>query len=202
MVETEIPMNAEVHSMEGSYGHSVCVIVDPIKDEVTHLVVRENNFPQTQRLVPIHLVQITSPQQINLATTPEQLKKMDVFVETEFIPSNPELTSMMIWPYVEPAVGFITIEHEKMPAGEIAIRRGTRVRATDASIGRVDELMIDRQTEKITHIVLREGHLWGKKDISIPVSQIESMDKDSIHLKLSKGEVEALPEIPIRRFTS
>ncbi len=199
MVDVGIPINAEVHSMEGPYGRSLRVILDPVKEKVTHLVVRENEFPQTRKLVPVELVQVTSPQQINLKCTTDQLKKMDDFVEAEFIPSDPQQAWVMIWPYVEPAPGFVTIEHEKMPTGEIAIRRGTHVHATDGSIGRVDELMVDRKTEKITHLVLREGHLWGAKDISIPVSKIKSMDQSTVYLNLSKSEVEVLPEIPIRR---
>lgn len=199
MADVEIPINAEVHSMEGPYGHSLRVIVDPIKEKVTHLVVQEKEYPQTQKLVPVELVQVTSPQQINLKCMNDQLKKMDDFVETEFIPSNPQQAWVMVWPYVVPAPGFGTIEHENMPSGEIAVRRGTRVHATDGAIGRVDELMIDEKTENITHLVLREGHLWGTKDISIPVSKIKSMDQNTVYLNISKSEVEALPEIPIYR---
>ncbi len=200
MINVEIPIGAQVHSMEGSYGRALCVILDPIEEKVTHLVVEENEFPQTQRLVPIDLVQVTSPQQINLMCTADQLKQMETFLEEEFIPSDPKVGSVFIWPYSVPETDFITLEYEKMPVGEIAIRRGTRVHASDGLIGHVDELMIDRKDRKITHLVLREGHLWGQKDISIPVSQIDRIDQDIVYLKLSKKEVEALPEIPIRRF--
>ncbi len=195
-MNVEIPIGVAVHSMQGSYGRSLYVILDPIQEKITHLVVQEEDFPQTQRLVPIHMVQVTSPQQINLAASAKMLNEMDTFIETEFIPAKP----VMIWPYVEPETEFILLEHEKIPFGEITARRGTRVRASDGEIGRVDEFMIDRKDGKITHLVLREGHLWGKKEISIPVTQIKSMEQDAVYLKLSKKEVEALPEIRIRRF--
>ncbi len=200
MLDIEIPMDAEVSSEDGPYGRPICVIVDPIREKVTHLVVEENDFPQTQRLVPINLIHVTASKQIGLECSSDQLKKMDAFVETEFVPSNPELTWMMIWPYVEPTAGYFTVEHEHMPDGEIAIRRGAHVHATDGFIGRVDELMIDRNSGKITHLVLREGLFRWKRDISIPVSKIERMDQNTVYLKLSKREVDALPEIPIRRF--
>ncbi len=200
MINVEIPIGAEVHSMEGPYGRALCIILDPIEEKVTHLVVQESEFPHTQRLIPIDLVQVTSPQQINLAHTTEQLKKMDSFVETEFIPLDPKVSSVFIWPYSVPEMDFIPLEYEKMPIGEIAIRRGTHIHASDGWIGRVDELMIDRKSRKITHLVLREGHLWGQKEVSIPVSQIDHMDQETIYLKLSKKEVEALPEIRIHRF--
>jgi sporulation protein YlmC with PRC-barrel domain len=202
MINVEIPIGAEVHSMEGPYGRALSIILNPIEEKVTHLVVEENEFPQTQRLIPIELVQVTSPQQINLMCTADQLKKMETFLEEEFIHADPKVGSVFIWPYSVPATDLITLEYENMPVGEIAIRRGTHVCASDGWIGRVDELMIDRKDRKITHLVLREGHLWGQKDISIPVSQIDHMDQDTIYLKLSKKEVEALSEIPIHRFGS
>ena len=199
MPDIEIPMNVEVHSTEGPYGKSRCVILDPIKDRVTHLVVREEAFPQTERLVPIDLVKVSSPEQISLACTAQQLAAMENFVEEHFINAGGPLADSMLWPYVESGPEVITLVHEKVPAGEVKIRRGTAVHATDGQIGRVDELMIEKETGGITHLILEEGHLWGKKDVSIPVDQIEGIEPDGVRLKLSKRQVEALPEIQIHR---
>ncbi len=199
MPDIEIPVNAEVRASDGPYGRSVCLIVEPLQEKVTHLVVQEDAYPQTQRLVPVELVEVISPGHIHLKCTMRQLRKLDSFVDTEFIPSDPALGPIMVWPYVEPALGPIVLEHEKVPAGEVAVRRGTPVHAIDGAVGRVDELMMDRASGKITHLVLREGHLWGRKDVSIPVSKIRRLDQDGIQLELSKKEIEALPEIPIRR---
>ena len=199
MPEIEIPVNAELRSSDGPYGRSVCLIVDPVQNIVTHLVVQEDEYPQTQRLVPIDLAEIAAPGQVNLRCTTDQLKKMDSFVDTEFIPSDPAISPIMVWPFVEPAMGPIAIEHEKVPTGEVALHRGTPVHATDGLVGRVDELMIDQAGGKITHLVLREGHLWGQKDVSIPLSKIQGIGQDGIQLGLSKKEIEVLPEIQIHR---
>ena len=59
--------------------------------------------------------------------------------------------------------------------------------------------MIDEESDEITHLVMREGHLWGKKEVSIPISAIDNIDENGITLKLSKDQVKNLPEIPIRR---
>ena len=32
----------------------------------------------------------------------------------------------------------------------------------------VDELLVDPENEHITHLVMREGHLWGQKDVVYP----------------------------------
>jgi hypothetical protein len=49
---------------------------------------------------------------------------------------------------------------------------------------------------------MREGHLWGKKDVAIPVSGIDHYEENTVYLKLSKQQIEALPAVPIRRWAA
>jgi hypothetical protein len=46
---------------------------------------------------------------------------------------------------------------------------------------------------------MREGHLWGQRDVTIPISKIDRMEENTVYLKLDKESVEALPTIPVRR---
>jgi hypothetical protein len=46
---------------------------------------------------------------------------------------------------------------------------------------------------------MREGHLWGAKEIAIPVSDIVRIDEDAVYLRLDKADIEALPRIPTRK---
>jgi hypothetical protein len=57
----------------------------------------------------------------------------------------------------------------------------------------------------VTHILLKEGHLWGRKQVAIPVSAITSV-ADGIRLSITKKQVEGLPPVaaaegsaPLRR---
>ncbi len=200
MFEVGIRINAAVHATDGMCGHAVCLVVDPIHEKVTHLVVEEDELPRMQRLVPIDLVHSARQEEIEIKCGTDQFKKMDTFVDEQFLPSNSHGALHRFWPYVEPETPLDLPEHQKIPAGEVALRRGTPVHATDGLIGRLDELMIDRKDGSITHLVLREGHLWGPKDISIPVAQIEKLDPEAVYLRLAKKEVEQLPQIRIRRF--
>jgi sporulation protein YlmC with PRC-barrel domain len=198
----EISMNAEVNCADGPCGRSVCVIIDPVNDRITHLVVGENNLSETQRLVPIDQIIESNPQSIRLSCKREELEKMPSFVETEFIATSiagAEMGSSMLWPYSTPDLGYITLEHDRVPPNELAIHRGAIVEAADGKVGKVDEFLVDPKSGDITHLVLREGHLWGQKDITIPVSQIDHLEENIVHLKLEKKDIEALPSIPIRR---
>jgi hypothetical protein len=50
----------------------------------------------------------------------------------------------------------------------------------------------------MTHLVLREGRLWGKKDITIPLDQIERIEEDMVRLKLDEAAVGRLPSVKAR----
>jgi hypothetical protein len=91
------------------------------------------------------------------------------------------------------------VEKEHIPADKLAIRRGARVDAMDGHVGRVDEFLINPQNDLIKHLVLREGHLWGQKDVTIPDGMIDHYQGNTVFLKINKSQIEALPAIPIRR---
>ena len=44
--------------------------------------------------------------------------------------------------------------------------------------------------------LLQEGHLWGKKDVAIPISAVTRVD-DGIALNIAKKDVENLPSVDI-----
>jgi sporulation protein YlmC with PRC-barrel domain len=171
---------------------------------VTHFVMKEQWFPHVQRLVPMELVTESAPHLIQLRCTTKDLAGLDSFTETKFIQSEDpyhiyDMEECRQWPYVLPEDEMMPIEYERVPHGELAIHRGAHVRAKDGHVGRVDEFLVDPTNMHITHLVLREGHLWGQKDVTIPVSEIERLEEDTVYLKLNKHSVEELPSIPIRR---
>jgi hypothetical protein len=45
---------------------------------------------------------------------------------------------------------------------------------------------------------MREGHLWGQKDVTIPVSQIDHYKDNTVYLKLNKQVIDKLSSIPVR----
>jgi sporulation protein YlmC with PRC-barrel domain len=200
----DIPVNAEVYAADGPCGRSTYIILNPMTRRVTHLVVKEKRFPHAEYLVPIDYVIEATPQLIRLRCTGHELKELEAFIETEFVSSNfPEYAGdpYMTWPYVIPEAEAVPVEHERIPPGELAIRRGAQVEASDGHVGQVDEFLVDPKNGHITHLVLREGHLWGQKDVTIPVSQIDRIEEDTVYLKLDKHSVEMLPTIPVRRDT-
>ena len=201
----DIPINVDVECSEGNCGKSTVIIVDPRTDEVTHVVVKEKQFPNVEHLVLVNLIESTTPNLIKLSCSKQELSKMDEFIEHKFIRTEKPYdrytdNRFMLWPYYYPIESqYVDLQKERIPPGELAIHRGAQVMAVDGRVGSVDEFLTDPQSGHITHLILREGHLWGKRDVTIPVSQLDHISNDTVYLKLDKSSVEALPDVPVKR---
>jgi hypothetical protein len=86
--------------------------------------------------------------------------------------------------------------------GELAVCRGTRVEATDGYVGKVDEFMVNPENGHITHLVMREGHLWGQKDVIIPLPAMGDTRKYTVFLKFDMHQIESLMTYPVHRRLS
>lgn len=201
---TNIPIEAQVECTDGPCGRSVAVIVHPIQRRVTHVVVDDKT---AQRLVPMDKVLETSSSSIRLRCSQAELAEMDSFVETHYIEAPQPVTPAagMLYPeYMAPLatvdeMDWVEVAEERVPLGELAIHRGASVEASDGPIGRVGELVVDPKGDEITHFVLQEGHLWGKKEVTLPLSAIDFVQADTVYLKLDKEAIKQLPAIPLKR---
>jgi uncharacterized protein YrrD len=211
----DLPLNADVYCADGLCGRSVCLIVNPITKKVTHFVVQKKGFLHLEYMVPLSLVSESSPEKIHLRCKAEALAQLDSFEQMEFIkvddpadlvmppyPSELGAENIYLWPYVESENGAMGMygEVEQIPYDEVGFHRGAQVQAKDGRIGQIDELVVDPVTSKITHLVLREGHLWGQKEITIPVAEIDHLEEDRVYLNLTKEQVEALPAVAVERW--
>lgn len=207
----EIPLNVQVECTDGVCGRSEYVLINPVVDKVTHLVVRED-ASGTEYIVPVDLMDETIADKIRLHCSKAELKKMPPFIKTTFIEEKvPDMKynypgglygggSYFYLPYVvSERTEYKATEHQQIPSGELALRRGTRVEATDGYVGRVNEFVVNPENSHITHLVMREGHLWGKKDVIIPLSALGDTHDDTVFLKLDKHQIEALPPLPLHR---
>jgi uncharacterized membrane protein len=212
---SKIPLNAKAECADGACGESITVIVNPVSQKVSHVVVQVKDLPApNQRLVPIDQVAETTPDLVRLRCTKDELAEMEPFTETHYIETDaldayPAAFyggesawggSYYMSPYATmPQTIRQEVEEERVPPGELAVHRGTFVEATDGYVGSVGELVIDPEGEYITHFVLKAGHLWGKKEITLPLAAIDHVLRDTVYLKLDKQAIERLPAIPVQR---
>jgi len=216
----QFTIGAETSCSDGTCGKVTRVIVDPVAKEVTHLVVEPEHRQGLGRLVPLRLIDATASP-IRLGCTQAEFEQLDPAEETRFLPGTSGYAGygpgqVGYWPYyglggpLDMADGGVsggltgigggivsqTVTTDTVPQGEVEVRRGDPVEATDGDIGRVQGLVIDRGTRHVTHVLLQEGHLWGRKEVAIPIGAVDSTG-DRIRLRISKREVQDLPPVDV-----
>jgi sporulation protein YlmC with PRC-barrel domain len=201
----ELPLDAEVHCSDGRCGRSTYVVLNPATEKITHIVVKEKRPSRVERLVPVVLVANAAAEVILLGCTLAEFSALEPFNQTDFVygdlphhATDPSLTAL--WPYVVPAKRIVDEAIRAIPPGELAVRRGARVRATDGRVGRVDEFLVDPEHGNITHLCLRKDHVWGDKVVCIPVSEIGEIEEKVVHLKVDKKAIASLPSVPVKRW--
>jgi hypothetical protein len=198
----DLPVQAEVHCSDGLAGRSTCVIGNPMNRRITHLVIQSLRPPFRELLVPVDQVEETTDDRIKLKCTRNELIKMEPFEVEEY--KRTEMPGYLYWTHVQPAVVdmsdaveiYTPVKRQNVPAGELALQRDARVEAADGYVGQVDELLINAKDMQVAYLVLLERHIFQKREITIPVSQIDHVSEDTVYLKLDRQGVKALPTTP------
>jgi sporulation protein YlmC with PRC-barrel domain len=204
-------IGADVTASDGDIGTLKRVVVDPVAQAITHLVIEPRHRQGLARLVPVDLAD-AMPSGIMLRCTTEEFERLDSAEETQFVPGTigyedygPE--QVVSWPYYGlsggQAGGVIgasvpgvseTVTYDTVPAGDVEVRRGEPVYATDGPIGHVHGLVMDPASHRVSHVLLAEGHLWGHKEVAIPISAVVNVE-EGIKLQITKHEVADLPPV-------
>jgi len=208
-----------VRCRDGLFGEVADVVIDPTRRRVTHLVVQPHRQHGLARLVPIALATADEGSAgINLSCLIEEVRCLEPVQEFaylrlgEFPVADPDwdvgVENLLAIPYY--GVGFggnpvdydphVGVSYDRIPKDEVEIRRKSEVvSADDHRVGHVDGFLVDVD-DQITHVVLEHGHLWGRRDVAIPISAVDRVASDAITLNLTRDEVGALPEAAVRRW--
>ena len=214
-----LDLGAEVRCSDGDLGEVADIVVDPTTRRVTHLVVKPRHEYFTPRLVPIDLVRSGDATPIVLGCSLKEAGDLEQAEEVaylrlgEFPVDDPsydvQVTEMLALPYYEgldiPSAGVTTygrgvdVRYERVPKGEVEIRRKSPVTCSEGHrLGHVDGLVIEGA--EVTHVVLEQGHLWGKREVAIPIGAVGGVDVDGVTLTISKDDVEQLHPVRVHRW--
>ena len=185
-------MGAEASCVDGPGGKVIRVIVEPATETVTHLVVEPGHRQGAGRLVPLDLVDATADG-IRLRCTVAEFGRLEAAEETELV--DPLIGGMALGGLGAPMGAPAPVQavvRDVVPMGEEDIEHGDAVHALDGEIGRVEGLRVDPGDHRVTHVLLAQGHLWGRKEVAIPASAVLKVE-NGIWLNLTKKQVEDLP---------
>jgi sporulation protein YlmC with PRC-barrel domain len=213
--ETKLTIGVRASCSDGHCGEVRRLIIDPATDRVTHLVIQPGHRKEDARLVPVQLVETTEGE-VSLRCTRAEFDRLDRAEERHLAdPADQhvgdvgavvgEVYDVSGEEYMPMGIGgLVDIGHAPMPArrrtivedavplGEAQVRSGDRVHAVDGEIGRVQGFLVNPDDDRVTHVLLAEGHLWGHKEVAIPVNAVTRLD-EGIRLNLTKEQVGDLP---------
>lgn len=201
MDEPHFTIGVTAHCSDGECGAVIRVVIDPVARRLTHIVVEPRHRLGLARLVPLDLVE-SSNDEVTLGCSVDEFDKLDIAEETDFLPGTAYEgyggQFVMPLPYLPLGPGSTTlpVTYDKLPLGEVGVRRGVPVHATDGEIGKVQGLVIDPADHGVTHVLLQEGHLWGREEVAIPISAVVEF-KPEMRLSMTKQEVRDLPAVDI-----
>ena len=188
---------------DGYRGEVLAAVIDPAARTVTHIVVEPEGRQGLARLVPLDLLDASSDQ-MRLGCTEEEFKELEAAEETlaEFVPGYPGPVQLLPagWrdaggPTADGGAILRIPEKETIdivPPGEVEEHRGDHVHATDGDVGQVRALRIEEGSRQVTHVLVREGPLWDRKDVAIPFEAVAGFD-DGIRLSITRQQVQDLP---------
>jgi sporulation protein YlmC with PRC-barrel domain len=205
---TQLTLGAEATCSDGVCGEVDRIIVDPDTKAVTHIVVEPKNGRVVGRLVPINLIEATAGD-IRLRCSAAELEDLAIADEEhpqappESQPWEQQMITGVPDPQYEGLHEFAVpkppapIAYDLVPLGAIEVRRNSQVVAEDGDVGQLEALVVEPDSNKVTHLLLQKGHHWGHKQVPIPISAVSFFDDDGtgIQLKISKQEVQDLPEL-------
>jgi len=215
-----LELGTPVRCTDDTFGELADVVIDPISKRLTHLVVRpRDQEEQAARLVPVELAEGSDEgSEISLHCTVEEANRLEPVHEFAYLRlgeapvEDPDwdvgVEDVLAMPYYEadplgpnpnyePNVG---MTYDRVPKGEVEIRRSSAVTSADGhDLGQVDGFLVDGDGQ-ITHFILERGHLWGRREITIPIGAVGKVETDAVTLGLSKDEVGALPSVRVHRW--
>jgi sporulation protein YlmC with PRC-barrel domain len=206
---TALVIGSEAVGSDGYRGEVLAVVVDPAARTVTHLVVEPRGREGLARLVPLDLADLADTvgagsDPVRLRCTETEFMNLEPAEETlaEFVPGYPDPVQLLPpgWRGAGGGTadgGTILRIPEKetidvVPPGEVEERRGDHVHATDGDIGGLRGLRIDPGSRRVTHVLVREGHVWGHHDVDIPAEMVAGFG-DGIRLSVTRQQVRDLP---------
>ena len=182
-------LGATVETADGTCGDLRRLVVDPLTRTVTHLVVGAAHHRTGGHLVPRGLVaRVSGP--IRLSCDQSTFDALPLAEATEVLPA---VTGSWAG---GAALGMgprqVVVVADQVPTGEDELCSSTPVESTEGFAGRCGGVAVDHLGGTVNHVLLEQGHLWGRRQVWIRSDDVTEIG-ETIRLRLTREQVLALP---------
>jgi uncharacterized protein YrrD len=200
-------------------GHVNRVIIDPRTTEVTHIVVRKGFLFSEDKVLPIKLVESTTPERVIVKISEDDIERLPDFEETHYVSirqqpadtedeavNSPEHVRSVYW-YPPAGTDYTTfsgypLHHpfvieqldRNIPDNTVPLHEGSNVYSHDGDhVGNVEQVIIDTETNQASHLLVSDGLLFKEKKM-IPMTWVDNIQESEVQLATDSRLLEALPD--------
>jgi uncharacterized protein YrrD len=193
-------------------------VIDPVTNEVTHIVVQKGWLLAEDKVVPLDKVNVADEHDIILNESLDDFNELPPFKETHFVqaggsdmpapgPDDPPHLRVSPAYYWYPPAGYLEVPgsgigyenwphmvtKENIPEETVALKEGSKVISSDGShVGNVERLFVEKDSNRATHFLISQGLLFKDRKL-IPAYWIKTMEEDKVYLAVSSTILENLP---------
>src|SRR5262245_18676728 len=205
-----LALGSTVRCSDGAIRELADIVVDAPARRVTHLVVQPKRQHEDARLVPLELAGEDDDDGVALFCTAETLDGLQPVREYAYLPAGQQpdesaewdvgVEDVLVVPSVEPLeMGEpeldpnVNLMYDRVPKGEVELRLTSSVYSADEHrVGSVNGVVVG-EDGLITALTLQRGHLWWRREISVPVDAIASLENDVATLGVEKSDLKGFP---------
>jgi sporulation protein YlmC with PRC-barrel domain len=185
------------------------VVIDPATQEISHLIIEKGLLFKEDKVLPISLILQADQEKVKLVETDEDLEELPEYQEEYYLPIDAEpmydpdlalsrnflISKPRIVPKKQEEVRYIKQGdyQENLPEDTRMLRIGAEVFSLDGEeIGRVSELVLDFQTDRITHLVLDRALLRDDR-VLIHYQWVDDVSQEKVTLLVDQQVIKNLP---------
>ena len=203
MKRFDFNLGVEVRSIDEPCGKLSGVVVYPETLQVTDLIIQKGFLPllTQERVLPLDKVQSAFKDNLHLAILSEEFNQYPEYRVKEYEEPATGLeqsAGQVAGPHgfhaaAEPHIPMIKRKiREGIAGGQLVIDQDAVVKNLDGTIGKVSHVIMERDDNKITHLVVKSGTVFSSEEVVISTSMIESVNEEGVSASITSDEVEQL----------
>lgn len=212
MAELQFNIGTDVYCTNEVCGTLNKVVFDPDSDRVAKIVVEVESgllTPPERYVVPIEDVKRATEQGVRLSFSREalreQVKYEEGIIEQPEADQDYRIEHRRFWPGLygiqvgEPSMTIPRLKIKKgISADKAPLGRGTLVHHHLEELGTLDHLLVEQETGKITHLVMKRHHTLGDY-VVIPAAKVKEITENGVSIEVSEEELGQLPRYTPRK---
>jgi len=212
-----LELGQSVRLADGDPQQLVDVVIESSAKRVTHIVVQPRDHGENARLVPVGLAEEGGDRdELSLRCTAKDLERFDLVHEFEVLHAGERpkedpkwdvgVEEIVVTPtYAPTAFGEyagagagdseVTISYDRVPKGEIELRRASSVYSSDGHhVGSLEGVVVG-DNDQLAEVFFQRGHLWWKREVAVPAEAISKFESDLVELSLKKDELGRVSDV-------